>query len=240
MTTNMTIDKQMKEMKEAIDGIHQMLLSMQTVIGENHQVSVSISSKLDLFEQGMLSNSATKPPKKSRTKAKKSDEKDNQAANDNGIDNDNEAANHNDNDNANEAANDNANEAANDNKPTKKKTTKKRDIDEPEEKHDEDNESEHSSNEKKSVKVKDDEKTTKTPKMPKPSADTEAKSRQPNKQDVFRSLYKEKPEQFDRYLTAEVKKRFENEKNKIGAYYKYMTDNHDDVLREMKSKHNSK
>ena len=65
---------------------------------------------------------------------------------------------------------------------------------------------------------------------------------------IFKDEYKTNPSQFDKYLTAKVKKTIESENEKWSemsgdalanaqrtAYYHYMKDNHDDVLESLKA-----
>lgn len=69
-----------------------------------------------------------------------------------------------------------------------------------------------------------------------------------NKMTIFKDEYKTNPSQFDKYLTAKVKKALESENEKWSemsgdalanaqrtAYYHYMKDNHDDVLESLKA-----
>ena len=215
----MASEKQFRELKETVDSIHQMMLSMRAVLGENHQLVMAVGSKLDLFEQNITVNAATKPAKKSRATSKKSksdektdDESTDKPTADKSVDKPT------------------GDKSVDDKPPTKKKTVKKRDLDEPEE------------TEKKSVKLKDDESDEKSEKIPKTKPKKEKdddKPRQSNKLDVFRAKYKEDPEQFDKYLTDEVKKSAEGEKNKVNIYYKHMTEHHDSVLVDMRNKYNS-
>lgn len=69
-----------------------------------------------------------------------------------------------------------------------------------------------------------------------------------NKMTIFRDEYKTNPSQFDKYLTAKVKKTIESDNEKWGelsgdalanaqrtAYYHFMKDKHDDVLESLKT-----